>query len=267
MSYGRTEPSGSVVSQGEFLPHPFVREFVDERPVCATVVEGCLRQRLGRTAAYPLEPVGISPFGDGAAAEPGDERCRDNGLSDTGVRADDGEAQARSASAAAPNAARQRSKSASVWVACGASQIQLVPSGTVGGRSGVGLDRLDERLLVLNADHPVFGLAVDEQIQRGNALDLVPGGELLVGVNVHLGDGRGRRLGDRLDGRLEHLAGAAPVGVEVREHDVEVGQQLLEVVVALDVDWLVGRPRPAAELLFLLLADVLDVFCVAHARP
>jgi len=37
MSYDLMEPSGSVVSQGEFLPHPFVRKFVGERLVCATV--------------------------------------------------------------------------------------------------------------------------------------------------------------------------------------------------------------------------------------
>jgi hypothetical protein len=52
---------------GEFLPHPFVREFADERPVCATIVEGRLRQRPDRTAAHPLELVGVGPLGDGGA--------------------------------------------------------------------------------------------------------------------------------------------------------------------------------------------------------
>jgi tritrans,polycis-undecaprenyl-diphosphate synthase [geranylgeranyl-diphosphate specific] len=98
--------------------------------------------------------------------------------------------------------------------------------------------------------------------------------ELLVAVDVDL---RHRRRGvarDRLDGRLQHLARATPVGVEVDEDDVVVGRQFPEVRRALDADRFVGGAGirvalgPVAgtfhQLPALLFADVLDVLGLAH---
>jgi hypothetical protein len=67
-------------------------------------------------------------------------------------------------------------------------------------------------------------------------------GQSLVGVDIDLGDGRIGLCGQGLDHRFEHPTGATPVGVEVRQDDIVLGEEVVEVGLTVDVERLVrGR--------------------------
>ena len=75
-------------------------------------------------------------------------------------------------------------------------------------------------------------LALLDDHQRGHRLDAGGLGQILIGVDVHLGecDVRVVRIvGRRLEDRAERAARAAPCGPEVDEHDLVVGDGLLEI--------------------------------------
>ena len=129
-------------------------------------------------------------------------------------------------------------------------------------------DEGDERVLVLNA-HELFDLlAVGKEREHRDALDVELRRDVLVCVDVDLRDGRRGFRGDRLDGGFEHLARSTPVRVEVDEHDGVVPDDLVEVVVSLDVDRLLGRSELRLQAFALLLADLVYVFRagITHGR-
>ena len=61
-------------------------------------------------------------------------------------------------------------------------------------------------------------------------------GELLVGVDVDLSDGRISLRGQAFDDGFEHLTGTTPVGVEVREDDIVLGDDIVKLGLAVDVE-------------------------------
>ena len=91
--------------------------------------------------------------------------------------------------------------------------------------SGEGLKLLLQGILRDVGAHDGVGhLAVLEEKQRRDRLDLVSLGEILLGVDIHLADLRRtfQLAGDSVDDRRDHLAGTAPLGPEVDE-DGQVG--------------------------------------------
>ena len=75
-------------------------------------------------------------------------------------------------------------------------------------------------------------LALLDDHQRGHCLDAGGLGQILIGVDVHLGecDVRVVRIvGGRLEDRAERAARAAPGGPEVDEHDLVVGDGLYQL--------------------------------------
>ncbi len=132
------------------------------------------------------------------------------------------------------------------------------------GASGVALDEVGEFALAADADDSLDGLAVAEQHHRRHAPDAVLLCEPLVVVDVHLRDRRRGGPGNALDDWRQLATGRTPVGVEVRQDDAVTGQ-FREVVLALDVDRLVRRPRPfvvgpslVQQLLALLFSNLVD---------
>jgi len=87
-----------------------------------------------------------------------------------------------------------------------------------------------------------------KRISVGTLPDAELLGDRLVLVDVEFRH-RGVALGgDVLDDWLEHVARATPVRVEVDQQEVVILAELGEVVLALDVDRLVGRGRPVGDL-------------------
>ena len=89
--------------------------------------------------------------------------------------------------------------------------------------------------MAFEADDLFYLLPIGEQDERRHASDAVRLCELLVGVDIDFRDGRAGLCGQRLDDRFEHLARATPIGVEVREDDVVLVDDIVEMVRSVDV--------------------------------
>src|SRR6056297_2582425 len=98
----------------------------------------------------------------------------------------------------------------------------------------VAIDQRREAVLGLDAHDLLDLFTAGEEDERRDAADAVLGRERLIRVDVDLRDGRLGLGGQLLDDGGDHLAGATPVGVEVREHDALVTDESFEVALAVD---------------------------------
>lgn len=84
------------------------------------------------------------------------------------------------------------------------------------------------------------GRAVVEDLERGHGSDALRAGDVGLVVDVDLGKGHLVRarvlLGEALKVRRNHLAGTAPIGIEICDDDGGSRQQRLPLAVGSDVD-------------------------------
>src|SRR5215204_3852871 len=113
------------------------------------------------------------------------------------------------------------------------------------------LDRVEQRRLRLSALEGLDQLAVDVELDGGQAEDIVISRRHWIGVGVHLDEGNPVAVGpgELFDDRRDLLAGPAPVGPEVHHHRLVGLQDHL-------VESGVGHLRNCAHLSLFLLYSV-----------